>query len=212
MSVKAVHLELVSDLLTNAFLAALDRFVSRRGVPSDIYSDNRTNYVGAVRQLKALFDDPEMQASTSSHVASKWHLNPPGASHFGGLWEAAIESAKSHIRRVIGNQVPRRRGVPYIHYTNRRYIKLKTSHAHVSRSEWFVPSYTWPLSDWTANMWSAREEPNRNFYERSFGPLAVGQAMLSIVLEVVGPLNICLRYNYARSGTIKVLTCKLMIL
>jgi len=39
MTVKAVHLELVTDLSTAAFLAALNRFVARRGIPWDLFSD-----------------------------------------------------------------------------------------------------------------------------------------------------------------------------
>ena len=34
----------------------------------------------------------------------EWHLNPPHATHFGGLWESAVKSSKHHLRRVIGNQ------------------------------------------------------------------------------------------------------------
>ena len=34
LSVKAVHLKLVSDLMTEAFVAALRRFIARRGYPS----------------------------------------------------------------------------------------------------------------------------------------------------------------------------------
>ena len=49
--VKAVHLEVVSDLSTDAFLAAFGRFVARRGRPSDVYSDCGTNFVGANKQL-----------------------------------------------------------------------------------------------------------------------------------------------------------------
>lgn len=44
---KAVHFEIVNDLTSAAFLAALKRFVSRRGKPFEIYSDNGTNFVGA---------------------------------------------------------------------------------------------------------------------------------------------------------------------
>jgi len=52
LATKAVHLELVSDLSTQSFLAAFRRFCSRRGTPSHIYSDNGTNFVGANRLLK----------------------------------------------------------------------------------------------------------------------------------------------------------------
>ena len=47
LSVKAVHLELVSDLTTEAFHAALCRFISRRGKLSTVWSDNGSNFVGA---------------------------------------------------------------------------------------------------------------------------------------------------------------------
>ncbi|XP_050338954.1 uncharacterized protein LOC126765282 [Bactrocera neohumeralis] len=48
---KAIHLEPVSDLTTNAFMAAFARFFSRRGCPADLYSDNGTNFVGASKLL-----------------------------------------------------------------------------------------------------------------------------------------------------------------
>ncbi|GFT27619.1 integrase catalytic domain-containing protein [Trichonephila clavipes] len=58
-TVKAIHLEIVSDLTTEAFLAALKRFVARRGRPIEIHSDNGRNFVGANNELrkilKALF-------------------------------------------------------------------------------------------------------------------------------------------------------------
>ena len=61
LSVKVVHLELVSDLTSEAFIATLRRFISRRGKPSLIWSDNGTNFVGASRELQELADFLERQ-------------------------------------------------------------------------------------------------------------------------------------------------------
>lgn len=54
MSTRAMHIELVSDLTAEGFIAALRRFVVRRGRPQALFSDNATNYVGANAQLKEL--------------------------------------------------------------------------------------------------------------------------------------------------------------
>ena len=54
LAVKAVHIELVSDLTTEAFLATLRRFIAHRGYPSLIWSDHGRNFVGASRELKEL--------------------------------------------------------------------------------------------------------------------------------------------------------------
>ena len=51
---EAVHLEAVSSLTTDAMVAALRRFIGRRGIPSQIVSDNATNFVGARRDLNEL--------------------------------------------------------------------------------------------------------------------------------------------------------------
>ena len=55
LSVKAVHLEVVSDLTTDAFIAALRRFVARRGKPTQIWSDHGSNFVGADRELREMY-------------------------------------------------------------------------------------------------------------------------------------------------------------
>lgn len=108
-STKAVHLELVSDLSSAAFLAALDRFVGRRGLPRRIHSDNGTNFTGSARELKEIYDLLQEQNTEITDSLAlrhiKWIFNPPTASNFGGLWESGIKSAKYHLRRVIGSQL-----------------------------------------------------------------------------------------------------------
>jgi len=73
LTVKAVHLELVSDLTTDAFIACLRRFISRRGIPSLIWSDHGTNFIGAARELKDLYKflhSNQTQASVTDFLST----------------------------------------------------------------------------------------------------------------------------------------------
>ncbi|XP_055589846.1 uncharacterized protein LOC129742027 [Uranotaenia lowii] len=103
-STKAVHIELVFDLTTAKFIQALRRFVARRGPPSDIHSDNGRNFLGAKNELLRLLRNPEHTKKLGIECSDcniRWHFNPPRASHFGGLWESAINSAQKHFIRVV---------------------------------------------------------------------------------------------------------------
>lgn len=109
LSVKAIHLEAVSDLSSEAFRAALNRFIGRRGLCHDIYSDCGTNFVGANKLLKRdkikfhqMIDDEIIPFLTTHGIS--WHFIPPASPHFGGLWEAAVKAMKHHLQRTIGSQ------------------------------------------------------------------------------------------------------------
>ena len=36
---------------------------------------------------------------------TSWHFNPPGAPHFGGIWESAVRSVKYQLKRVVGETI-----------------------------------------------------------------------------------------------------------
>ncbi|XP_018399684.1 PREDICTED: uncharacterized protein LOC108777330 [Cyphomyrmex costatus] len=71
LSTKAVHLEIVSDYTTEAFLAALRQFISRRGVCQVIYSDCGTKFVGADATLRSMFQASSMEARRVSQVMAE---------------------------------------------------------------------------------------------------------------------------------------------
>ncbi len=109
MSVKAVHLEVVSDLTSAAFVACLRRFIARRGKPSVMWSDHGSNFVGASRELTELTQFLKQQshaAGIPDFCASQgihWSFIPEHAPHFGRLWESAVKSVKFHLKRIVGN-------------------------------------------------------------------------------------------------------------
>ena len=108
MATKAVHIEPVTSLSTDAFLAAFDRFAARRGLCENVFSDCGTNYVGASRKLgefqQLLQNETKHIGGRLAQVSVKWNFNPPAAPHFGGLWEAAVKTVKFHLLRVIGDR------------------------------------------------------------------------------------------------------------
>ena len=107
--VKAVHLEVVSDLTTDGFLAALKRFTARRGKPLNILFC--TNFVGANNELRELYallnskSHKECCIKSLSDQGIKCHFIPPLSPHFGGIWESAVKCFKHHLRRVVTDQL-----------------------------------------------------------------------------------------------------------
>ena len=101
----AIHLEVAFGLDTDSLLNALARFTSRRGVPSTISSDNGTNLVGAVNELKQLVTQLDQQKikRTTAHNNVEWFSNPAAAPHFGGVFESEVKSAKKALCAVRGN-------------------------------------------------------------------------------------------------------------
>src|SRR5215510_14174456 len=108
---KATHIELVTSMSTEAFLAALRRFTARRGKPSIIYSDNGTTFQGAANQLHDLhniLNSPAQMATIQDHLTAEgctWKFIPPRSPHHGGLWEAAVKSMKHHLRRILRSHI-----------------------------------------------------------------------------------------------------------
>ncbi|GFX86894.1 integrase catalytic domain-containing protein [Trichonephila clavipes] len=104
---KAVHLDIVTDLTSNAFIATLKRFIFRRGKCAKLHSDNATNFVGANIELKKMFNlvckPDEALASYMASEGIDWKFLPPRAPNFGGLWEAGVKSFKFYLKRVVGN-------------------------------------------------------------------------------------------------------------
>lgn len=100
-STKATHLELVTQLSTEAFLSALRRFISRRGLCKQISSDNGTNFIVVARELKEVYDFLQKeQVAISDHLSQKkiqWKFIPPRSPNFGGLWEATVKAVKRHL-------------------------------------------------------------------------------------------------------------------
>ncbi|CAI6342683.1 unnamed protein product [Macrosiphum euphorbiae] len=100
---RAIHLELVASLSADDFLSTLSRFMARRGQCRELFSDNGTNFVGADRILRMHIQDCQKTTKVHNFLSSRgidWHFIPPSAPHFGGIWEAAVKSAKKHLLRV----------------------------------------------------------------------------------------------------------------
>ena len=97
---RGVHLEMVTSLSTEDFLLALHRFVSRRGRPDVIYSDNGTNFVGAANLFNRLDWDKISKETRTQRI--KWIFNPPSAAWWGEWWERLVRTLKGLLKRVLG--------------------------------------------------------------------------------------------------------------
>ncbi|XP_026029422.1 uncharacterized protein LOC113025652 [Astatotilapia calliptera] len=105
LTTHAVYLDLLASMDTDSFLMGLRRFISRRGKPFELLSDQGTNFRGGSSELQEAFN--ALGPALKSQLASQqihFRFNPPQAPHFGGSWEREIRSIKSALHTILGSQ------------------------------------------------------------------------------------------------------------
>ena len=93
MSVRAIHLELVTSLSTEALIQALQRFMNRRGVPQLCISDHGSNFVAAAKWVR------------EKNLDMKWQFVVERGPWWGGAWERLVGIVKGLLRRSLGHAV-----------------------------------------------------------------------------------------------------------
>lgn len=110
MVTKNLHLELVSDLTTTAFIAALERFINRRGPVRKMFSDNGTNFVGASNELHQLYTDFRSEAhcrAVNDFLLPReieWHFIPPQGTTFWWLVGGRGEECQNAPEEDVANR------------------------------------------------------------------------------------------------------------
>ena len=91
---------------TSSCVMGIERFVSRRGNPFVIWSDNGTNFVATEKELLQNVLNWNQQAITESLVkkGNKWKFNPPSTPHHGGVWERVVTIFKHTFYAILGNR------------------------------------------------------------------------------------------------------------
>lgn len=110
LATRAIHIEVVTDLSSDAFIAAFKRLVGRRGNVATLYSDNGTNFVGASKILEldskeAIRSYNEEVHEKLSRLSTQFKFNPAASPWMGGIWERNIGSIKYHLKRIVGSRV-----------------------------------------------------------------------------------------------------------
>ncbi|GFY38886.1 integrase catalytic domain-containing protein [Trichonephila inaurata madagascariensis] len=96
---RAVHFELITSLSTTAFLQSLRRFISRRGRPTIIYSDNGTNFVRPNSALNSIDWDVVMSKANIQKI--KWKFNPPSRA---SLYYEELNTVLCECEHVINSR------------------------------------------------------------------------------------------------------------
>lgn len=105
MCSRAIHIEMLDDLSTDAFINALRAFIAIRGNVRQLRCDQGTNSVGARREfLNAMkhLDQEQMK-----EYGCEFIMNSPSSSHMGGIWERQIRTIRSVLTAILDQSAKR---------------------------------------------------------------------------------------------------------
>lgn len=100
---RAIHIELLDDLSTDAFINALRCFISIRGAVRQIQCDQGTNFVGAQNEFKAALKELDTQRLSTYLLERQcdFVMNAPHSSHAGVVWERQIKTVRSVLNTTL---------------------------------------------------------------------------------------------------------------
>ena len=98
LTVRAIHLELLESLDTDAFLMAFRRFTPRRGTPRELWLDRGTNFVGGRNEIADALSkmDPQVAKQLADKGTAFKFITPSAPTH-SGAWEREVKSAKAAL-------------------------------------------------------------------------------------------------------------------
>jgi hypothetical protein len=100
---RAIHIETVPSMTTDSFLNALRRFISIRGPIRSLRCDQGTNFMGGIAELHKTdnYVDKQKVEEFLLKDSCEFKVNPPCASHQGGIWERQIRTARSVLQTLL---------------------------------------------------------------------------------------------------------------
>ena len=105
LCVRAIHLELVSDMTSIQFLLALRRFVARRGRPTEIFCDNAPQFKLVKNTVDRLWRSVIINHDIKNYFSNeriKWNFIPQLSPWAGGFYERLVGIVKRSLRKSIG--------------------------------------------------------------------------------------------------------------
>jgi hypothetical protein len=107
LATRAVHVDLAQSYTTQAFLMTLRRFVSVRGYPKKLLSDNGPQLKAANEELKKMMKNWSWEELAEFGVMEgmEWEFTPPDAPWRNGVTEALVKSVKKAITVSIQDNV-----------------------------------------------------------------------------------------------------------
>ena len=104
---RATYIDLTEDYSTDAILQTLRRFVSIRGCPGEIQSDQGSQLIAAAKDIAQLVEKwdwkPIHEWAANSKI--KWTLAPAEGQHQNGLSESLVKITKRAIKHQVMNNV-----------------------------------------------------------------------------------------------------------
>jgi hypothetical protein len=108
LSTRAIHLETVEDCSAKEFLNGLTRFISRRGTPTQIISDNAPQFKVVQSAIDKAWRNVFFDASVRYYSAERsirWRFITELAPWQGGFYERLVGIVKNSLRAMIGRKM-----------------------------------------------------------------------------------------------------------